>query len=133
MIRFLVRTAVSVAAAAVGLIVAAAILDEMELDVVSFVVVVVIFAVVSGLLGPFVAKTAMRSAPALMGGIGLVTTFVALVITSLVSDGLEISGATTWILATLVVWLASILAGILLPVILVKAGVEALRDDNSRR
>lgn len=132
MIRFLIRTAVSVAAAAVGLIVAAAILDRMQLDAVSFVAVVVIFAVIGGLLGPFVAKTAMLSAPALMGGIGLVTTFVALLITDLISDGLTIRGATTWILATLIVWLASLLASLLLPVILVKAGVESLRDDKRR-
>ena len=132
MIRFLIRTAVSVAAAAVGLIVAAAILDRMELDAVSFIVVVVIFAAIGGLLGPFVAKTAMLSAPALMGGIGLVTTFVALLITDLVSDGLTIRGVTTWILATLIVWLASILASLLLPVLLVKAGVESLRDDRRR-
>jgi Mycobacterial 4 TMS phage holin, superfamily IV len=131
-IRFLIRTAVSVGAAAVGLIVAAALLDKMALDAVSFVVVVVIFAVVGGLLGPFVVKTAMRNAPAVMGGIGLVTTFVALLITDLISDGLTISGLTTWILATLIVWLATMLASILLPVILVKAGVEALRDDNRR-
>ena len=53
-------------------------------------------------------------------------------ITDLVSDGLTIRGATTWILATLIVWLATMLASILLPVILVKAGVESLRDDKRR-
>jgi len=118
-IRLIVRTAVSVGAAAVGLIVAAAILERMAIDAVSFVAVVVIFAVVGGLLGPFVMKTAMRNAPAVMGGIGLVTTFVALLITDLISDGLTIRGLTTWILATLIVWLATMLASILLPVILV--------------
>ncbi len=128
MIRFLVRTAVSVGAAAVGLIIAAVVLDRMALDAVPLVAVVVIFAALNGVLGPFVGKVAMRNAPALLGAIGLVTTFAALVITDLLSDGLTINGVTTWILATLIVWLTSMLASILLPVILVRAGVNSLRD-----
>lgn len=100
----------------------------MALDAVPLVAVVVIFAALNGVLGPFVGKVAMRNAPALLGAIGLVTTFAALVITDLLSDGLTINGVTTWILATLIVWLTSMLASILLPVILVRAGVNSLRD-----
>jgi uncharacterized membrane protein YvlD (DUF360 family) len=126
-IRFLVSIAISLAAAAVGLLVAAAILDDVAVNASGFIVAVAIFGVLQGVLGPFIAKTAHRNAPALMGGIGLVTTFVALVVTELVSDGLEIEGATTWILATLIVWLASVVASMLIPLILVKAGVESAR------
>ncbi len=82
----------------------------------------------SGVLGPFIAKVAHNNAPALLGGIGLVTTFVALVITDLATDGLSIEGATTWILATLIVWLASLVATFILPIILVKAGIESARE-----
>lgn len=132
MIRFVLRLAISVGAAAVGLVVAASLLDKMSLDVVSLIVTAAIFAVVSGLLGPFVVSRALRHAPAIMGGIGLVTTFVALLITDLISDGLSISGVSTWVIATLIVWAATLIAMLLLPWILIRAGVDALRDDPKR-
>jgi hypothetical protein len=131
-IRFLLRLAISVGAAAVGLVVAASLLDKMSLDLVSLLVTAVIFAVLSGLLGPFVVSMALRNAPALMGGIGLVTTFLALLITDLITDGLAISGLSTWVIATLIVWAATLIATLLLPWILIRAGVEALRDDPKR-
>jgi len=56
-----------------------------------------------------------------------VTTFVGLLVTTLISDGLQINGATTWLLATLVVWLAALLADLILPVLLVKKAVNTSR------
>jgi hypothetical protein len=44
-----------------------------------------------------------------LGIIALVTTFVILLITDLLSDGLNITGVTDWILATVIVWLATVL------------------------
>lgn len=129
MIRFLVNAAISLAAAAVGLLVADAVLDGFDLDATGFFFVVVIFGVLQGVLGPFIAKTAHRNAPALMGGIGLVTTFVALLITELVSDGLSIEGISDWFFGTLIVWVASLAAVLILPLILVKAGVESARKE----
>lgn len=55
------------------------------------------------------------------------TTFVGLLVTTLISDGLQINGATTWLLATLVVWLAALLADLILPVLLVKKAVNTSR------
>lgn len=132
MIRFLANSAVSIGAAAVGLVVAASVLDRMAITVLSVVAVAVIFAVLAVVLGPFVTKVALQHAPAVRGGIGIVTTFIALVITDLVSDGLSISGVTTWVLATLIVWIATMIASLVLPVVLARAGVEALRDDRGR-
>jgi putative membrane protein len=131
-IRFLANSAVSIGAAAVGLVVAASVLDRMAINVLSVVAVALSFAVLAGVLGPFVTKVALQNAPAVHGGIGIVTTFIALVITDLVSDGLSISGVTTWVLATLIVWIATMIASLLLPLILARAGVEALRDDRRR-
>lgn len=128
MIRFLVNAAVFLAAAAVGLIVATAVVDGMDIDAMSFITVVVIFAVLQAVLMPFMASVARRNAPVLLGGIGLVTTFVALLVTDLISDGLSISGVWDWILAALIVWIATMIATILVPFILVKAGVESARE-----
>jgi uncharacterized membrane protein YvlD (DUF360 family) len=130
-IRFLISAALFLGAAAIGLLIAQATVPGMTIDWGSFVLVVVIFAVLQAVLAPFIAKSAMRNAPALLGGAGLLTTFVALLVTSLVSDGLTIDGVDSWLLATLVVWLATMLAAFLLPVVLVKAGVQAVRENRS--
>ncbi len=128
MIRFLIRTAIFMGAAAVGLLVASLLLDDMTIDGLSFLVVVVIFAVLQAILAPFFARTAERSAPALLGGVGLITTWVALIITEALMDGLTITGVTTWVLASLLVWLASMLASLLLPVLFAKKLVQERRD-----
>jgi hypothetical protein len=72
-------------------------------------------------------KVAMQNAEALQGGTALVTTFLAVLIADLVSNGLSISGGTTWVLATLIVWLATMLAGVILPMIFLKNAVEERR------
>lgn len=60
---------------------------------------------------------------------GLVASFVALFVATLVGNSLTISGgATTWIAATVIVWLATALATVLLPFILIKAGIESARS-----
>ena len=53
---------------------------------------------------------------------------MALWLTTLIGDALTIDGGvSTWLAATVIVWLATALATLLLPIILVKAGVEAAR------
>jgi low temperature requirement protein LtrA len=47
-----------------------------------------------------------------------------LLVTTWLSSGLKINGATTWMLATLIVWLAALLADVILPVLLVKKAVN---------
>ena len=39
----------------------------------------------------------------------------SLVLTALISDGLTIDGIGTWILATVIVWLTTMIAGVVLP------------------
>ena len=128
MIRLLVRTLVALAANAVGLIVAAALLDDMHLDAGGFVVAVVIFTVVFALMQPFLAAQLRRSAPAALGGVALIATLVSLIITDLVSDGFTIDGAVTWLFATMIVWAASVLAAFILPILGLKRFLEERRD-----
>ena len=51
----------------------------------------------------------------LMGGIALVTIFVGLFVTEIFIDGMQIGGIANWLAATLLVWLGSLIASILLP------------------
>ena len=131
MIRFLISTAIALAASAVGLIAAALILgDDMELSGTAFVIAVAIFTVVTAIINPFVMKMAMKQAQALLGASALITTFIGLFITHRVSNGLQITGgAKTWLFATLIVWLGSLLAAVLIPIVLVKRGVQNVRDN----
>ena len=129
MIRFLVRTAVFLVSAAVGLLVTAWLVDGFDVSAGGFLTAVVLFAVIQSVLAPFIAKVTARNASALLGGVGLLSTFVALWLTALLGDALTIDGgASTWIAATVIVWLATALATLLLPLILVKVGIEAARN-----
>jgi hypothetical protein len=132
MVRFLLSSVVFLASAAIGLLVAQLLVDEMSIDVSSFLLVVVIFAVLQSVLAPFMARVAARNAPALLGGVGLITTIVSLLITSWVSDGLTISGGIgPWLLASLTVWLVTMVATLLLPFLLAAFGVKTLRENRS--
>jgi len=72
-------------------------------------------------------KLALGHAEFLLGGTALISTVVALAVTSWISDSLQISGATTWVLATLIVWLAAMLAGLLLPALFLKKAATTTR------
>ena len=115
MIRLIVRTAIAVAANAVGLIVAAAVLDGMDLDATSFIVAVVIFTIVFAVLTPFLAVQLRRLGNGAIGATALIATLASLIITDLLSDGFTINGVGTWIGAAIIVWLAALVAAFILP------------------
>jgi putative membrane protein len=124
MLRMLISAGVHLLANAVGLLVAATVLDDMTVSGVAFVIAVALFTIVEVVVQPLFTKMAMQNLPALQGGTALVATLVGLIVTSVVSDGLDISGTTTWVLATLIVWLASLLAAVVLPIFLLKKAVS---------
>jgi uncharacterized membrane protein YvlD (DUF360 family) len=127
-IRLLVRTVVVLLANAVGLIVAAAVLDGMELDVTGFVIALIIFTVAFALMLPFLASMMRRREnTAALGGVALIATLVSLIITTILTDGLSISGAGTWIAATVIVWVASLIAAFVLPYLGLKKYMEEKR------
>ncbi len=136
MVRFLIATGIRLLANAIGLIVAALILDGMSITGIGFVIAVAIFTVSEILFEPLLTKMAIKNVPALRGGIALVTTFIGLIITVLLSrlfdlNAITISGVSTWFLATMIVWIAALLAGIILPIFLVKKAVDERRDNNA--
>lgn len=108
MTRFGVRVLLAVAANAIALLIAAALLDGVEIDATSFVIAVVIFSLASLIVRPIVAWIVARRVRPLLGIVALVTTFVVLLVTDLLSDGLSIEGVLDWILATVIVWLATL-------------------------
>lgn len=119
----LARIGLSLVGNAIGLLVAALVLDKMSIDGVAFVIAVAIFTVLTAVIEPLVNKVAERSAPALQGGSALITTLLALIVTAWLSDGLTITGLSTWIIATVLVWLLTVIAGVLLAKFLIKSAV----------
>lgn len=131
MVRFLISTLVTLIATAIGLIVADLLLDDFRLQLDGFLIAVVIATVASMLFLPFLQKMAMKNVQALAGGTALVATLLALIVTDLLTDGLDIEGLTTWILGALIVWLGSLIAVIVVPLLLVKAGIQSARDNSN--
>lgn len=130
MIRLLARFTLSLLSDAVGLAAAAVILDGFSIHGIAFVTAVLIFALSTTLLGPFIAKVALRHASYLMGGIALVTTLAGLILTNIFSDGISIRGLSTWIMATFMVWIFVVLGNIILPLIIFRKTMQKVREDS---
>ena len=130
MIILLARLVLNVLANAVGLLAATALVDGFSINGAAFVIAVAVFSLTTVVLGPLVVKIAMTNAQFLMGGIALVTTFVSLVITSLISDGIQIDGASAWAFSTVVVWFFSMIGGVVLPLFLFKKTLEKNKTNN---
>jgi uncharacterized membrane protein YvlD (DUF360 family) len=127
MIRLLIRMAIAVVANAVGLLVAAALLDDVHVNAGSFFVAVLIFTVAFALMQPFLVSQFRRNRAAL-GGVALIATLVSLIVTDLLSDGFSIDGVFAWIAATFIVWLGALLAAFILPFLGLRKYLEERRD-----
>ena len=120
----MVRTLVLLLANAIGLIVANLVLDDMRVTAPAFLIDVVIFTVVVGLITPFMANQFCRRQSAALGGVALIVTLIALIATDLVSDGFTIHGIGTWLAATVILWAASLIAAWILPLLGFKKYME---------
>lgn len=114
--RMLVRVALFLGSGAVALLVAWLLLGEdFRLSVPGFLIAVIVFSLAQVVVAPVVDKLARRYAEPLLGGVGLISTFLALWVATLLSGGLRINGVSTWIAATLIVWLVTALSGLVVP------------------
>jgi len=85
----LVSLIVFLGSAAIGLLIAAVVLDNFSITATSFIVDVGIFAVLQLVLSRLIPSQVV------LGAVGLASTFVALLPTNLVSSGLAIKGVGT--------------------------------------
>ena len=120
MLTFFARMALSLLANALALLVASVLLTGFAINGLAFVVAVCIFTASTTILEPLITRIATQNAPYLLGGIALVTTFVGLLVTTLITDGLRIMGIGTWVMATLITWLATVVGSLILPRFLFK-------------
>ncbi len=131
MIRFLLHALIFLASAALGLIVADLVLAGFHIswrDWWGFLLAIVLFAVLQSVLSPLATRFGRRHARALLGGMGILSTFVAIVIVVLIpAAGLSISDPLAWIAGPVIVWLVTALATWLLTPLLLR-GTEPRRD-----
>lgn len=120
MIRLFINLGMQLLAVVVGLLLAGFILPGLNLHLNGFLLAVAVYMGASVLLEPFVIKVALKYAPALRGGIALVTTLVALILANMLTDGLSVADWQTWMMAPMVVWLSILVAGIILPFLILK-------------
>ena len=128
MIRFLIQIAVNLVTATIALTVAGFVIDGVTVRPAGLITAVVVFVVANALFTPFIFKMARKYAPAALGGIGLLSTLVALLIATAFGDGLTISVFTDWVLTTLLVWVITALGGWAAMAWWTKKRVQARRD-----
>ncbi|MGY4893155.1 MAG: phage holin family protein [Candidatus Saccharimonadota bacterium] len=133
MLRFLATAVLTLLGNAIGLLAASWLIQGFELSAVGFVWSVVFFTVAQIILAPFIFKMAVDYLPALRGGVALATILVVLVLTSIFTGGLSISGVVSWILAPLVIWLVTLLAGIVLPLFLFKKTLGNIKENRQSK
>ena len=131
MITFLFRALLYVVSAGLGLIAADLLLDGFQIQWDrwwGFVICILIFAVLQSVLAPWVSRIADRYAPVLMGGIGIFSTLIALIVVVLLPiGGLRIVDLTGWLLGAVIVWLVTAIGSVLLPLIFLKKKVDQRR------
>lgn len=115
MMRVVLRTVVLLASWATGLLVAALVVPRVSLSLSGFVVAVVVFSLAQAALSLVILKLPHGYASLLLGGTGLALTVVALSAASMLTDGLVIRGAPSWLATTVVVWLVTTVGAISLP------------------
>jgi putative membrane protein len=108
-VRWILRIVLAVAANAIALLLASFLLDGVVIDTAGFIFAVIIFSILSLILRPILVWFVAKYARPLLGVVALVATFVILLITDVLSDGIQIEGVGTWILATLIVWFATLI------------------------
>ena len=111
--RFVAWIVVGLVTNAVALLIAATFVDGFDIDTLAFPIVVIAFSLIGAIVQPVVESVIRRHVGLLSMAVGLVAAFVTLLITDLVSSGLDITGVSAWVFGSLIVWGAGILTALI--------------------
>ncbi len=128
--RLAINVVLAVLGNAVGLLVASIVVGDFSVNLLGFMVSLLFFTIAQAILAPFVLKMAIRYAPLFRGGIALVTVFIVLILTVVFTHGITIRSLSAWVIAPLVIWLGTVIAGIILPMILFKKFLSRSKKDS---
>ena len=110
-----IKLAIFFGSSAIGLLVATLSLRGFRMTFWGFIVAVVVFSLAQLAFSPLVTSVIEKYAASAVSLVGLISAFLALVVATVFSGGLQITGVGTWILATLLVWIIPAIATMLLP------------------
>ena len=126
----LVSALIYVLANAVGLLLAIVLLDGFSISPFAFIWAILLFPVIEAVAEPLITKLSQKRVPAMQGGVALVTTFLGLMLTEIFVDGMVIGGLANWLAATLVVWLGTLIATLVLPRVVFKSVMKNKKLNN---
>lgn len=127
MVVFLIRALIFLGSAALGLWIASLIVDGFSVSAEGFLIAVIVFAALQSILTPWFVVMTRKYANALTGAVGLVSTVVSLWIATLVSNSITIDTGTAWVFGSLTVWLVTMLATLVLPLIFLRNRIDKNR------
>jgi hypothetical protein len=99
----------------VGLLLATVLLTGFIVPWSAFFTAVILMSITLAIVAPMLRKVAEKRLPQLMGGFALIAILLSLLVTSLIIPGVQIGSVTTWVGATVLVWIGSLVACLLLP------------------
>ena len=111
LVRWAIRIGMGLAGAAAGLVVSDAVLSDLSMSATALVEATVVFWLVH-LAVQFLALRVLIRQPsvALAGLLAIGSTIVSLVVVNVVVPGLHVHGPSTYLFATLIIWLTTALA-----------------------
>ena len=109
--RWGIRLGTSLLGIAVGMLLSSAVLSGLSLSVTALIEATVVFWIVHLLVQLLALRVLIRQpSVAMVGILALVSTVIALIVVNLIVDGLSIRGASTYVLATLIIWITTAIA-----------------------
>jgi len=129
LVRWGIRLAASLVGIAVGIILSAALLTDFNVTTTGVVVATALFWIVHLVINFIALRILIRQPSVSMAGLlALASTIVALFIVNLVVDDISIHGFVTYLLATLIIWLSTVV-GDIIGTSLIRARRRDRRDD----
>lgn len=106
--RWGIRFGTSLAGIAVGILLSSAVLSDFSIDITALVEASLVFWIIHVAIQIFVLRVLVRQPSiALAGLLALASTILSLILVNAIVSGLFVHGADTYLLATLIIWLAT--------------------------
>jgi hypothetical protein len=111
--RWGIRLGMTLVGIAVGILISDALLDDFDVTTEGLIWATLLFWIVHIVLNFLALRILVRQPSVAMAGLlALASTIIALVIVNWLVDGIEISGAVTYVLATLIIWITTAAADV---------------------
>ena len=112
--RWGIRIVASLVGIAAGIILSVALLSDFSASTAGIIEATIVFWIIHIIVNFFAVKVLIRQPSVAMAGLlALASTIVSLIIVNLIVSDISIGGATTYVLATLIIWITTAAADML--------------------